>query len=73
MQNDEEAVRVARVVLRKDANFLDMRCALVAFLWAAGQTSAAETEWTTLQNSQSAVLCVIGAASNLQGGVAQRR
>ena len=39
-------------MLRKDNNFLDMRCALVAFLWASGQTSAAETEWDSLQSSQ---------------------
>lgn len=47
-----EAIREARVLLRRDANFLDARCALVAFLWADGQENAAEAEWETLQLAQ---------------------
>ena len=52
MQNDKEAIRVARSILRKDREFLDARCALTAFLWASGDAAGAEAEWTQLQNAQ---------------------
>ena len=39
-------------IANRDADFLDARCALAAFLYAAGDGGAAEGEWETLQNLQ---------------------
>ncbi|KAI8462320.1 MAG: hypothetical protein J3K34DRAFT_527828 [Monoraphidium minutum] len=47
----ELAVREARQLLRRDPQFLDMRAALVAFLWAGGAAAAAEGEWEALQQA----------------------
>lgn len=44
--------RIARQLLRRDAEFLDARCALAAFLWATGDNAGAESEWEALQQSQ---------------------
>lgn len=52
VQRDSEALKVARTVLRKDPEFLDVRCASTAFLWAMGETAAAEGEWNQLQQAQ---------------------
>ena len=57
VQKDNEAIRVAKRVLRKDAQFLDMRCALTAFHWAAKQPSKAEGEWGALQDAQGRQQC----------------
>eukprot|EP00803_Ostreobium_quekettii_P008462 evm.model.scf_868EXC.4 EVM.evm.TU.scf_868EXC.4 scf_868EXC:38965-41097(-) len=46
-----QAVREVRGLLRRDPAFLDMRCALVAFLWACGRESDAEDEWEALQQA----------------------
>lgn len=46
------AIQTARGLLRKDQNFLDTRCALVAFLWGEGKESEAENEFRTLQEAQ---------------------
>jgi hypothetical protein len=51
-QDDQDAVRVARSILRKDPEFLDIRCALAAFLWATGDAAQAEAEWSKLQAAQ---------------------
>jgi hypothetical protein len=60
LQRDAEALKVARSVLRKDPEFLDMRCATTAFLWAMGETAAAEGEWNQLQQAQGVLLlCMI--------------
>lgn len=45
------ATSTARKLLRKDPEFLDMRAALSAFLWAAGDQAEAEAEWTYLCKS----------------------
>lgn len=60
LQKDKEAIKVARGILRRDAAFLDMSCALTAFLWAAGETAAAESEWNKLQQAQGAFLSTAG-------------
>jgi len=39
----------------RDPSFLDVRCALVAFLWATGQPAAAEGEWESLQQASGGV------------------
>eukprot|EP01026_Neomeris_dumetosa_P000378 TRINITY_DN10097_c0_g1_i1.p2 TRINITY_DN10097_c0_g1~~TRINITY_DN10097_c0_g1_i1.p2 ORF type:complete len:309 (-),score=50.41 TRINITY_DN10097_c0_g1_i1:127-966(-) len=49
---DELAEREIRGLLRKDPEFLDMKCGLVAVLWAQGKASAAEDEWEALQQAQ---------------------
>lgn len=56
LQRDAEALKVARNVLRKDPAFLDVRCACTAFLWAMGETAAAEGEWIQLQKAQGVLL-----------------
>lgn len=52
---NEMAISEARGLLRKDPEFLDMRCALVAFLWASGRESEAESEYNILQNADDGV------------------
>mmetsp|Transcript_11304 Transcript_11304/g.69795 ORF Transcript_11304/g.69795 Transcript_11304/m.69795 type:complete len:318 (+) Transcript_11304:353-1306(+) len=47
--NDGDAIRTARRLLARDANFWDARAALTAFLWAAGEESQAEEQWTILR------------------------
>lgn len=47
--DNELAMKSARSLLRRDAQFMDMRCALAAFLWGSGQRSAAEGQWEQLQ------------------------
>ena len=47
--NDREALQKARNLLRRDANFLDMRCLETAVLWAMGDEAGAETAWNELQ------------------------
>ena len=49
MQRDVDAIKVAKNILRKDPDFLDVRCALTAFNWAVGARAAAEDEWQRLQ------------------------
>eukprot|EP01023_Acetabularia_acetabulum_P008079 TRINITY_DN13506_c0_g2_i9.p1 TRINITY_DN13506_c0_g2~~TRINITY_DN13506_c0_g2_i9.p1 ORF type:complete len:316 (-),score=48.91 TRINITY_DN13506_c0_g2_i9:240-1187(-) len=49
---DEQSERQIRSLLRKDPQFLDMKCALVASVWAQGKNSAAEGEWQSLQEAQ---------------------
>lgn len=49
---DSEALKVARNILRKDPEFLDVRCASTAFLWAMGEAAGAEGEWNQLQLAQ---------------------
>ena len=46
----QEAVDEARKLLRRDPRFYDARCALSAFLYAAGSAGDAEREWEALQN-----------------------
>ena len=46
---------MARQLLRRDGDFLDARCALVAFLWGLGDEAGAEGEWSALQSSQVSV------------------
>lgn len=52
---NEMAISEARNLIRKDPGFLDMRCALAAFLWASGLESEAEAEYNTLQNADDGV------------------
>ena len=52
LQRDAEALKVARGILRKDPEFLDVRCAATAFLWAMGEAAGAEGEWNQLQQAQ---------------------
>lgn len=42
---DQEALEEVRSLLRKDPNFLDMRAAEAAILWALRDESGAETAW----------------------------
>ncbi|KAJ9506683.1 hypothetical protein QJQ45_020245, partial [Haematococcus lacustris] len=51
-QQDALAVRVARQVVRRDPEFLDMRAGLVAMLYGSGRVAEAEEEWGTLQEAQ---------------------
>ncbi|KAL6756497.1 hypothetical protein V8C86DRAFT_66524 [Haematococcus lacustris] len=51
-QQDALAVRVARQVVRRDPEFLDMRAGLVAMLYGSGRVAEAEEEWDTLQEAQ---------------------
>jgi hypothetical protein len=60
VQDDTEAIKIARSLLRRDSAFMDVRCALAAFLWAAGETSAAEGEWNRLQEAQGVFLEATG-------------
>jgi hypothetical protein len=57
IQKDQEALKIARNVLRKDPEFLDVRCAITAYLWALGDTAAAEGEWSQLQQAQGVRPC----------------
>ena len=41
-----------RVLHCRDAEFLDARCALVAFLYGNGQRAEAEGQWEALQQAQ---------------------
>jgi hypothetical protein len=52
----------------RDADFLDIRCALTAFLWADGQAAAAEDAWESLQQSQEG----LGAAIYSRSGAVAR-
>lgn len=49
--DDKAAIREAKQLLRRDPEFLDVRCALAAFLWASGDEARAESEWDHLQQS----------------------
>ncbi|CAG9461942.1 unnamed protein product [Pedinophyceae sp. YPF-701] len=69
---DEEAIRAVRAVLRKDPRFLDVRCALVAFLWAAGRERDAEDEWRALEEEQSGLGGELYNKSNVFDRVAPR-
>ena len=53
---DGQALEEVRSLLRKDPNFLDMRAAETAVLWALGDEEGAESAWTTLQSSDEAGL-----------------
>jgi len=55
MGDDGGAIKSARQLLRRDGAFLDMRCALTAFLHATGSTAEAEGQWEELQNSEDGV------------------
>lgn len=59
LQRDGDAIKVAKNILRKDPDFLDVRCALTAFNWAVGNRAAAEDEWQRLQDSQGATFCCV--------------
>ena len=48
---EELAVKTAQTILRKDPEFWDMRAALTAFHWGAGDLDKAEYEWQTLCTS----------------------
>mmetsp|Transcript_14677 Transcript_14677/g.41874 ORF Transcript_14677/g.41874 Transcript_14677/m.41874 type:complete len:305 (-) Transcript_14677:9-923(-) len=48
---DQEALEEVRSLLRKDPNFLDMRAAEAAILWALRDESGAETAWSALQTA----------------------
>ena len=48
---EDLAVATCRKLLRRDPEFLDMRAALAAFLWALGDEPNAEAEWTFLCKS----------------------
>lgn len=48
---DGDALRAARALLRRDAEFWDMRAFAAAVLWAAGREADAEAEWATLCGS----------------------
>lgn len=41
--------------MRVDPGFLDMRCALTAFLWGCGREGDAEREWQGLQSAAEGV------------------
>lgn len=45
------------VLLNRDGEFLDARCALVAFLYASGRRAEAEGQWEALQQAQGAAIC----------------
>ena len=44
--DDTEALRAVRKVLARDPNFLDMRAAETAFLWAEGDSVQAEESYS---------------------------
>ena len=48
---EDVAVATCRKLLRRDPEFLDMRAALAAILWALGDETSAEAEWTFLCKS----------------------
>ena len=48
---DADALEEIRGLLRRDPNFLDMRAAETAALWAQGEAEAAEAAWNALQNA----------------------
>ena len=48
---DADALEEIRGLLRRDPNFLDMRAAETAALWAQGEAEAAEAAWNVLQNA----------------------
>ncbi|KAK3265962.1 hypothetical protein CYMTET_25388 [Cymbomonas tetramitiformis] len=45
----EAGLKEAQSLVRKDPNFWDMRAAVTAFLWGAGQEAAAEASWEDLK------------------------
>ena len=47
-----QSSRTGELLHRRDADFLDARCALIAFLYASGRRAEAEGQWETLQQSQ---------------------
>ena len=47
----DDALRVARTILRRDPEFWDIRAAATAFLWADGREDEAEAEWSKLCRS----------------------
>ena len=51
MGRDADALEEIRGLLRRDPNFLDMRAAETAALWAQGEAEAAEAAWNALQNA----------------------
>ncbi|GMH40824.1 hypothetical protein BSKO_08728 [Bryopsis sp. KO-2023] len=51
----EKAISEARGLIRKDPGFLDMRCALTAYLWASGAEAEAEAEFQALQEADNGV------------------
>ena len=53
---EERALESVRGLLRKDPNFLDMRAAETAILWAMGRQADAEEAWDRLQQSDEAGL-----------------
>lgn len=46
----EQSIRQVQTLLRRDPNFLDMRCALTAMLWSVGKETEAESAWQELQS-----------------------
>lgn len=50
----------------RDSEFLDMRCALTAFLWGSGRRSEAEDSWEQLQEA------VLGSALYSRGSAVER-
>ena len=53
LERDGAALEEVRSLLRRDPNFLDMRAAETAALWALGDRSASEAAWNELQNLDS--------------------
>ena len=56
MERESQALEECRSLLRKDPNFLDMRAAETAILWAKGDREGAESAWTALQTMDEAGL-----------------
>jgi len=67
-----EAVRLARLLLRRDEGFLDSRAALAAFLWGTGDRPAAESEWEALQQALDGLGGELYSRSTARGRVAGR-
>lgn len=69
--DNSSAIKVARQLLRRDASFLDMRCALTAFLYGTGKIAEAEGSWEELQNGNDGLGAAIygrkSAVSRVQG------
>jgi tetratricopeptide (TPR) repeat protein len=56
VEKTAEALEECRNLLRKDPNFLDMKAAETAFMWASGDREGAESAWTELQTKDEAGL-----------------
>lgn len=61
-------VFVCIFLCRRDAEFMDMRCALTAFLWGSGRRAEAEEAWEELQQASDG----LGAAMYSRSGAVER-